>query len=545
MSGVDLLADLLVRATWKGSLLVALVLLLTHVLRGRMPARWAHALLLVALVRLLLPFAPSSPLSLFNLAPRTEPHLLTALEPARSGALKRVPFNVKVPAPPPAAEPLPWRAAVIAIWAAGVLVAFIRIGAQSRAARRVVAEAEEYGLPAHPDPSLDARDDMNCLLDECREQMGIRRRVRLAVSASIPAPALYGVLRPTLLLPEGFSQTFSVEQLRFVFLHELAHLRRFDVLVNWIAAVVHALHWFNPLVRIAVSRLAEERELACDALALEHLGSSERGAYGGTLLRMLDQWRLPPPVPGLVGMTSAHHHVKRRIQMIATFRSESKRALWMALVLTIAVISLTDATAGTQKRVMLMKEPLSPEAQAVMEKLDQTVTLELTGASIDDVLHAVSNKTGISIAAAEGAIDDTARETKYDLKANNVPGHIVLLESLHALNLALRFDANGATVEKAGEGEDRIPAHIHLRSGGPDNEGRERIFIRERVGAGKPGEATTFERGVRRPIEVELDSHEMDRGVVRRKVTFRGSEGGQAEGTLELEVRRPAASTER
>lgn len=549
MSAATPMFDLLVSATWKGSLLVALVLLLTHVLRGRMPARWAHALLLVALVRLLLPFAPASPLSVFNLlAPANEPVILPATGPAPEGSPARVQLHVMRPAASPTGKPLPWRPALLAVWAAGVLIAASRIAMQSRAARGVAKSAEPL--------------EDTALLDECRAQVGIRRRVQLAVSADIHAPALYGIVRPVLLLPHGFANTFTFEQLRFVFLHELAHLRRFDVLVNWIAAVVHALHWFNPLVRIAVSRLAEERELACDALALEHLGSSERGAYGGTLLRMLDQWRLPPPVPGLVGMTSAHHHVKRRIRMIATFRSESKRALWMALVLTIAVISLTDATAG-EKQIMILREPPSPEAEAVMQKLDQNVTFELSGASIEDVIHAISNRTGVTITAAEGAIDDATRATKYNvLKANNVPAHIVLLESLHAADLALRFDANGATIEKMDAGEHRIM--LRKLEGGAEGgaEGHERVFVHKRSGKTGDGDVMTFERRIPRdgkepagemkferrlaqPAEFELDSHEAGDGVVRRKVTFRGSEGGQAEGTFELEVQRDAASTQR
>jgi bla regulator protein BlaR1 len=77
----------------------------------------------------------------------------------------------------------------------------------------------------------------------------------------VATPSLHGWLRPTLLLPRGFLVSFTREQLRYVVLHELAHLRRSDVLVNWIATAAQVLHWFNPLVRLAVMRLAEEREL--------------------------------------------------------------------------------------------------------------------------------------------------------------------------------------------------------------------------------------------------------------------------------------------
>jgi beta-lactamase regulating signal transducer with metallopeptidase domain len=526
------LANLLLAATWKGSLLVALVLLLTLALRGRMPARWAHALLLVALVRLLLPFGPESPVSLFNLAPRDERPVLVSTE-LSEGTFERVPFRAHIAAPqPPAEDRFPWRNALLGLWAAGSLIAVTRIAMQGRAIRRIVQAAER--LPSNSAAAI--------LLDDCREQMGIRRGVTVAASSAVDAPALYGVVRPTLLLPHGFDQTFEVEQLRFVFLHELAHLRRCDVLVNWIAAVVHALHWFNPLVRIAVSRLAEERELACDALALEHLASSERSAYGGTLLQLLDQWRLPPPVPGLVGMTSTHHHVKRRIQMIATFRSESKRAIWMALVLAIAAVSLTDATAGEQQFFKILKEGLSPETEAVMKTFEQKLTFELTGASIEEVLHAVSNKTGITISVAPDAIDDAARAAKFDLKADTIPAHIVLLESLGALDLAVRIDENGARVERLPEGAE---PRIALRAAAP-GEAADIVTFRHRPVAGEAaeaGEKVVFEKRIHMKDDADMNDLEAGDGVTRRKVTLRGSEGGQAEGTFQLDVHRGDASS--
>lgn len=496
--------DLVVTATWKGSLLVTLVLLLTYALRGRMPARWVHALLVVALMRMVLPFAPSSPVSLFNLAPRREPLVVQSFESATRMA--RAPLPVRVPAPPPVDSRAPWQNALLAIWAGGVVVATIRIAMQSRAVRRIVANAE---------PLANSR-----VLDECREVMHVRRNVAVAISDAVHAPALYGVLRPTLLLPP---HDFADEQLRFVFLHELAHLRRFDVLMNWIAAVVHALHWFNPLVRIAVSRLAEERELACDALALESLASSERAAYGGTLLRMLDQRRLPPPVPGLVGMSTTHDQVKRRIRMIATFRAESRRGVWMALVLVVAAISLTDATAGEPQRVMMMKK-LSPAGEATMQRLDAHVSIDLTAVSIEQILQAVSNASGVPITIAPEVINDAARETTFDIKAENVPAHVVLVESLNAVDLALEFDdAGGAQIRP-------IPEDAKLRT---------RMI--------EDAAATEVERViVRKGAEADADAaeKEAERGESRRKVTLRGSEGGQADGTFSIEVHRRAASAQ-
>lgn len=367
------------------------------------------------------------------------------------------------------------------------------------------------------------------------------------MTARLESPALHGLLQPTLLLPHGLVESFKVEQLRFVFLHELAHVRRFDVLVNWIAAVAAALHWFNPLVRIAVSRLAEERELACDALALEHLASAERSAYGGTLLRILEQWRLAPAVPGLVGMTSANQHVKRRIQMIATFRSESRRALWIALVATLSIVSLTDATAGDHRRVVHF-ERLSPEAEAVMRQLDAHVSVVLTSVPLSELTNVVSNASGVTITAAEDAMDASVRDARFTLKAENVPAHIVLMESLSAVGLGVQFSATGAQIVKQETG---VPGAVpFIRPAPHAANGKDRVvFFEKHVaksgdGAIEPAPAIAPPDGdvkLRRHIDVQVDK--ASDGVTRRKVTFRGSEGGQVDGTFELEVTPAAASS--
>src|SRR5439155_6743672 len=96
------------------------------------------------------------------------------------------------------------------------------------------------------------------IVDAARRGLGIQRRVEVVESPDIDVPALHGVFRPTLLLPEGMCQSFAADELRHVILHELAHLRRHDVAVNWLLSAVRAIHWFNPLAWFAVARIEEE-----------------------------------------------------------------------------------------------------------------------------------------------------------------------------------------------------------------------------------------------------------------------------------------------
>ena len=104
------------------------------------------------------------------------------------------------------------------------------------------------------------------LEDELREQcarLGIRRRVVLLLSRQRAIPMTWGILRPRILLPSEMAN-WKPEKRRAVLLHELAHVARWDCLSQLIGQIALVFHWFNPLVWVAVRRLAIEQEHACD-----------------------------------------------------------------------------------------------------------------------------------------------------------------------------------------------------------------------------------------------------------------------------------------
>ncbi|HQX52532.1 MAG TPA: M56 family metallopeptidase, partial [Planctomycetaceae bacterium] len=97
--------------------------------------------------------------------------------------------------------------------------------------------------------------------------LNIRQHVTLLLHPDKTIPVVWGIFRPRLMLPLA-AQSWSDEQLRSVLLHELAHIKRRDVLGQLLAQFACALHWFNPLVWFAAWRLHVERERACDDLVL-------------------------------------------------------------------------------------------------------------------------------------------------------------------------------------------------------------------------------------------------------------------------------------
>lgn len=509
-------ASFLFAAAWKGTLLVAFALLVHRFARNHVPSRWLCALLLVAIVRLLVPVGPSSSFSVFNLVPAAAPRppMKIAIDDNPRQRMAQ-PVVLRTGAPPPVADAR-WMAVLLALWAAGVGFVIVRAVVQTRRFKRQLAGSVDVD-----------RDDVLALVDECRGILSVRRRICVRITDAVATPALHGWLRPTLLLPQGFLDAFTRAQLRYVVLHELAHLRRSDVLVNWIATAAHALHWFNPLVRLAVARLAEERELACDALALAALRAEERPAYGGTVLELLCLQtsirmrvaRAAPAVPALVGMTATPQQLKRRIVMIASFRQSRHSLLFAALVVAVGLLTLTDARAGEPMKRQRMKIEGSAAIKETMQRLETPMTVDLAAANIDAVLHAVMNATGISVVIEDGAIDDETRAKRLNVKATNVPAHLLLMESLGTFDLAVKLTDTGVVVLR--EPEEVVLRKIRTAESG------ERMFMRRTQPSEEPGGADVEKR-----IEV---IEEGEPGGEKRKITLR-TEGEAEEGTLEISV---------
>jgi len=283
------------------------------------------------------------------------------------------------------------------------------------------------------------------LVDQARLQLGIRQKVTIVESALITTPALHGITRPTLLFPAGLTETFSSSELRHIILHELWHLRRGDVAVNWVISSIQALHWFNPFVWFAMARIREERELACDELALSCLEQDEREGYGRTILKLLERFRTAAPVPALVGIINHKQQIKRRLTMIASFTNRTRfSVLFLAAVTFVGTIALTDARAG--EKFMRVIDPAASESA---KKIHQKISLNLTDASIGELLTAVSSQAGVNISQSPDLAGSPIQQARFTVKAENAPAHLVLSEALMAFDMTPEPGASGVSIVKS------------------------------------------------------------------------------------------------
>jgi beta-lactamase regulating signal transducer with metallopeptidase domain/biopolymer transport protein ExbD/tetratricopeptide (TPR) repeat protein len=109
---------------------------------------------------------------------------------------------------------------------------------------------------------------LSLLCDRLASSLRITRRITIAICDRIAAPVLVGILRPLILLPPAALTGWSPEEIEMVLLHELAHVRRWDNLVNLLQRVIESLLFFHPAVWLVSNWVRREREACCDALVV-------------------------------------------------------------------------------------------------------------------------------------------------------------------------------------------------------------------------------------------------------------------------------------
>lgn len=325
----DALLHWLQRTSLEASLLILAVLGLRLMLGARLSPAWRIGLWMLVGLKLLLPACIPAGFGLGSLW--KDARDLSGRSDIAITAPAAVPQAAIVPS-----TSLPYaiphasffiRHAALAAWLTGALailgIAFFQQVRFNRYLRR---------RPCASDAAL------TNLVAHLAFRSGIRRAVTVVLMPVGTTPAVVGIRQPRLLLPEDWSTRFDAQSLRHVLLHELLHVKQHDLLWNWAATAVQALHWFNPLVWFVVSRFQADRELRCDAGALAMLAPSERLDYGRTLLRIQETFFAPPSLAGLAPFARHHPTLRQRLLMITT-PTTRQPALQALLVLTLSVLA--------------------------------------------------------------------------------------------------------------------------------------------------------------------------------------------------------------
>lgn len=326
---VEAICGAALAVSWQATILSVIVVSLLIVFSRWLSPGWRFGLWALVLARLTLMGAPESAFSLFNYTgvkfPAELPEGFTNLAYFDNAAASGV-----------SAEEVQYLLIriIASIWAAGALGLGFQWARSYIRVRRCLRRADLVG-----DATI-----LNALAD-AENAMDIRPDIRLLQSPVVRSPMLFGCAQPCLVIPERMVSRLSAKEWRLVFLHEMAHLKRRDVVTNVWISILQIVHWFNPVLQWVFDQIRMEREVATDALALKHARPGERRLYAQTILKFVED-----PCEGFtsfgrqtVALIDRDEEILWRFKWIAAYRRvPAWGILGAALVLVLAFFGLTD-----------------------------------------------------------------------------------------------------------------------------------------------------------------------------------------------------------
>ena len=177
--------------------------------------------------------------------------------------------------------------------------------------------------------------------------VGIKRKVELLECNYVQSPVVFGYFKPNILLPTPFARDMDGDKLNSILLHEICHIKRHDILVNYIWLLAKAIHWFNPLVWVAYRLYQDDVELYCDQMVVNHLSEDGRQIYSQSLIEAVRFSRqkvnpIPSVVTSLYGNKSK---LKERIVRLVKPQKKSKTLAGMSILLAMLMLIMGFTTA--------------------------------------------------------------------------------------------------------------------------------------------------------------------------------------------------------
>ena len=181
--------------------------------------------------------------------------------------------------------------------------------------------------------------ELRMFVEQLAMKLEIRKKVNVWLSEYVDTPIIVGFLKPTILIPFACMNQLSIQQLEAVILHELAHIKRNDYLLNLFIAITEIVFFFNPFSRLFTRTIQQERENSCDDWVLQF--KFDRYDYASALLSLeksrSNYLRLSVPATGVGENKTLLTRVKRIMEVKVNESTNGVRLF--AYMLSVALLT--------------------------------------------------------------------------------------------------------------------------------------------------------------------------------------------------------------
>lgn len=178
------------------------------------------------------------------------------------------------------------------------------------------------------------------------------KRVKLYRNSYISTPMLIGFFNPLIVIPNVY---YTEAELKNILLHEIAHLKRFDIIIKWLTLFTTAIHYFNPMMLLIKKEINKACELACDEYVIRNLSDAEKQFYGETLISVVSEVRYPSSIIS-ANMCEEKETLKERLISIMKHSKRTKLITLLSIIF-IACIVLGAVLLGAKTKEINIKPP--------------------------------------------------------------------------------------------------------------------------------------------------------------------------------------------
>ncbi len=402
--------------------LVAVLLLVDLLIRKRVKAAFRYWMWMLVFVKLLLPPTLALPTGVGYWLSLEAPAIAPAVEGSSPVLTPSVPVPTSISLPPrepaevvpaldvspqtaapivatPEAGPaLTWQAVALVVWLVGLLVFGLLLVQRAFFVIGLIAQ------------SVPAEGDLLDVLDRCARQVGVGRKIELRVSPNTFSPAVCRLFRPVILLPASLLEKLSGENLRAVLMHELAHIKRGDLWVNFAQTILQVVYFYNPLVWLAHAIVRRVREQAVDEMVLVALGAEAR-SYSRTLIDIAEMAFFRANLAlRLIGVAESKKSLEGRIKhMLARPIPKSARIGFWGFIAIVMAAAVLLPMAQAQDRSMRDARPAATDGEYKILLLDDSDDQYSGKDNCDDRLYLMDRKgdiegvvTGLNVCQSMG-----------------------------------------------------------------------------------------------------------------------------------------------
>ncbi|HEY9508328.1 MAG TPA: M56 family metallopeptidase [Verrucomicrobiae bacterium] len=274
------------------------------------------------------------------------------------------------------------------------------------------------------------------LLQAAQRLAGWKSHVSVRLTDKVMSPAVCGLFQPVILLPRMLINQLAPEQIRAVLVHELIHLKRGDVFVNCVQALLQVVYWWHPLLWFANARMRRVREEAVDDAVMLAL-RDDADSYAPTLLEVAKlAFHRPLASLGLVGILESRSALRQRIERLIHFPTPRRAGLSMVSLLAVAAFTAVAVPMGEKpletktKIAALNSKTSNPKTEVRTFQLPRSNAFEVVSgnANFDANTRIFTASNRVVLTTAKQVLRADAIELDEDTRKVTARGNVQLTE---------------------------------------------------------------------------------------------------------------------